>query len=113
MKLTLGQLLRGKRFAEEATASKKRLFARLRSEVVEPVVALPRMFLVGLLGSVFIAAGVAFFLVGSLRLIEHFWAFQGNTSWLSYLVVWFEACLIGLFTVWRIVRTGGVKKDKS
>jgi hypothetical protein len=113
MKLTLGQLLRGKRFAEQADASKKRLYARVRSEVFDPVLALPRMFLVGLLGSAFIAIGVAFFLVGSLRLIEHFWAFQGNTSWLSYLVVWFEACLIGLFTVWRIVRTDGVKKDES
>ncbi len=48
------------------------------------------------------ALGVVFLLVGSLRLVQHFSLFQGNTAWLAYAVVWLESLTIGAFTLWRI-----------
>lgn len=111
MKVTLGQLLKGKRVADKASASKQRLLTRVKQEVLAPVIALPRQLIVGSIGSLSIALGLGFILVGSLRLTQHFWAFQGNTSWLAYVVVWLEAVLLSIFTLWRI--TAGVKKRKG
>lgn len=113
MKFSFGQLITGKRLVNDLSASKERITGRLKDEIVSPLVSLPRQLVVGIIGSLFVATGLAFVLVGSLRLTQHFWAFQGNTSWLAYLVVWFEAVLIALFTLWRISARSKRKKSTS
>jgi len=113
MKFSFGQLLQGKRLADRATDSRRRIVGRVNKEIIQPVTALPRQLIVGSIGSAFIAVGLGFFLVGSLRLTQHFWAFQGNTSWLAYMVVWLEAVLLGSITLWRIFASAKKRRSRS
>lgn len=112
MKFSFEKVRKGKRFVDEFGGAKEHVVGRVKDEIVRPLVSLPRQLIVGTIASLFVAVGIGFILVGSLRLVQHFWAFQGNTAWLAYAVVWFEALLIGAFTLWRIL-SGTSRSKKS
>lgn len=75
----------------------------LVQETIDPIRQLGRFVLFGALGSLFIGIGVLMLLVGLLRLLQgETGAFDGNLSWIPYLIVIVVAALVAAATVARI-----------
>ena len=76
----------------------------LLQETVDPLRQLGRYVVAGALGSLFIGIGVLMLLIGLLRLLQgETGAFDGNLSWLPYVIVIVTAALLAAATVARIV----------
>jgi TRAP-type C4-dicarboxylate transport system permease small subunit len=110
VKFSLKHLRLGKKIFETVMGTRTVVGGRIKREIVKPLLALPRQLIIGSIASLFVAIGLVFVLVGTLRLVQHFWAFQGNTAWLAYAVVFVEAIIFGGLTLWRIVAGGHGKK---
>lgn len=84
----------------------------LLQETVDPLRQLGRYVLWGALGSLLIGIGVLMLLIALLRLLQgETGAFDGNLSWLPYLIVTAAATLVGVATVARIV-TGPARRRR-
>jgi H+/Cl- antiporter ClcA len=84
----------------------------LIQETVDPLRTLGRYVVAGALGSLFVGIGVLMLLIGLLRLLQgETGAFDGNLSWLPYLIVVVVAALVAAATVARIV-TGPARRRR-
>lgn len=82
----------------------------LIQETVDPLRALGRYVAFGALGSFFVGAGAIMLLVALLRLLqEETGAFDGNLSWIPYLIVAIVGTAVIALTVVRIM-TGPAKR---
>jgi len=82
----------------------------LLQETVDPLRQLGRYVVAGAIGSLFIGIGVLMLLIALLRLLQgETGAFDGNLSWLPYLIVIVVAALGAVATVARIV-TGPARR---
>ena len=84
-----------------------------KQETLEPVKGLGRFLAFGVLGSLGIATGFVFVLVGVLRVLQtETSAFHGNLSWLPYVIVIGVAIAVIGLAVWRIMSGPARKRDK-
>jgi hypothetical protein len=84
----------------------------LLQETVDPLRQLGRYVVAGAIGSLFIGIGVLMLLIALLRLLQgETGAFDGNLSWLPYLIVIVVAALVAVATVARIV-TGPARRRR-
>ena len=84
----------------------------LIQETVDPLRKLGRYVVAGALGSLFVGIGVLMLLIGLLRLLQgETGAFDGNLSWIPYLIVVVVATLVAAATVARIV-TGPARRHR-
>lgn len=82
----------------------------LVQETIDPLRTLGRWVAFGTLGSFFVAMGTLMLLVALLRLLqEETGAFDGNLSWIPYLIVTVIAVVVIGLTALRIV-TGPAKR---
>ena len=82
----------------------------LLQETVDPIRTLGRYVLWGTLGSFFVGAGALMLLVALLRLLQgETGAFDGNLSWIPYLIVTVVAICVIALTVLRVV-TGPARR---
>lgn len=60
----------------------------LKQETVAPLKALAGWAFLGFLGSILLAVGAGYFLVGSIRVLQNETGstFEGNLNWLPYLI---------------------------
>ena len=91
-------------------------FALLRDyliqETVDPLRLLGRYVVWGTLGSFFVGVGTLMLLVALLRILqEETSAFQGNLSWIPYVIVVIVAAAVIALTVLRIV-TGPARRRR-
>jgi len=79
------------------------IVAYLKQETVGPLRALGRFVAFGTVGSVFLAGGLVLLLVAVLRALqEETGAFNGNLSWIPYLIVAVLALMVISIAVWRV-----------
>jgi Putative Actinobacterial Holin-X, holin superfamily III len=84
----------------------------LVQETVDPIRTLGRYVLWGTLGSFFVGLGALMLLVALLRLLQgETGAFDGNLSWIPYLIVTVVAVAVIALTVLRIV-TGPARRRR-
>lgn len=84
----------------------------VKQETVEPIKALGRFVGYGLAGSLLIAVGLVLLLVALLRLLQdETSAFEGNLSWLPYVITIAVALLLAALAAWRI--TAGPAKRRT
>ena len=84
----------------------------LIQETVDPLRQLGRYVVAGALGSLFIGIGVLMLLIGLLRLLQgETGAFDGNLSWIPYVIVIVTASLVAAATVARIA-TGPARRRR-
>lgn len=81
----------------------KLLRSYLKQETVGPMKALAGWAFWGFLGSILIAIGAGYFVVGAIRVLQNETGstFQGNLSWLPYLISSFGVVILGIlgFTI--------------
>lgn len=79
------------------------VIAYVKQETLDPLKGVGRFLAFGIAGSLAIAAGVVLLLVAVLRLLQtETTAFQGNLSWIPYLIVVALAGLVIALSAWRI-----------
>jgi len=85
----------------------------VKQETVEPVRSLGRFVAYGLAGSIFLSIGLVLLLLSLLRALqEETGAFNGNLSWLPYLIVVLVALAIAALAGYRI-SAGPAKRRRS
>ena len=76
----------------------------LKQETIGPLKSLGRFVAYGTIGSTFLAGGLVLLLVAVLRALqEETGAFDGNLSWIPYLIVAILAVMIVTIAAWRNV----------
>jgi hypothetical protein len=83
------------------------VIAYAKQETLGPLRSLGRFLGAGVLGSVALAVGVPLLLLALLRALqtETGSTFQGNLSWLPYLITAAAAIGVAALAVWRITKT--------
>jgi uncharacterized BrkB/YihY/UPF0761 family membrane protein len=85
----------------------------LLQETLDPLRALGRYVAFGTLGSLLVGIGALFWLIAVLRLLQgETGAFDGNLSWLPYVIVAVLGLLVMAATAWRIV-SGPARKRSA
>jgi hypothetical protein len=86
-----------------------------KQETLGPVRGLGRFVLFGLLGSSFLAIGLAVLLLAGLRALqdETGTTFAGNLSWAPYLATAAAAVVVAGLAGWRIVRGPAARRGKG
>ena len=80
------------------------VIAYVKQETLDPLKQLGRFVLFGVVGSVAIAVGTVMLLIATLRVLQtETGAFDGNLSWLPYLIVAAIAAAVIAAAGWRIV----------
>jgi len=76
----------------------------LKQETLNPLQALGRFVVYGTVGSIFLAIGLVLLLTAVLRLLqEETGVFNGNLSWIPYLIVAILAVGVIALAAWRVV----------
>jgi hypothetical protein len=84
----------------------------LVQETVDPIRTLGRYVVAGTIGSFFVGAGTLMLLVALLRLLQgETGAFDGNLSWIPYVIVAVVAAIVITLTIVRIV-TGPARRRR-
>jgi predicted cobalt transporter CbtA len=88
------------------------LFAYVKHQTLSPLTGFFRAILVGVVGSVLVATGFAFLVVGLLRLLqdETGTTFQGHLSWLPYLLTLVAASILVGISIPMVLRAGEAKR---
>lgn len=86
-----------------------------KQETLGPLRGLGRFVLFGLLGSTFLAIGLAVLLLAGLRALqdETGRTFAGNWSWAPYLLTAAAAVVVAGLAGWRIVRGPAARRGKG
>lgn len=80
------------------------VIAYLKQETLEPLKGLARFVAFGVAGSVALGVGAVLLLIAALRVLQtETGAFDGNLSWLPYVIVMALASVIVALSAWRIV----------
>jgi uncharacterized membrane protein YeaQ/YmgE (transglycosylase-associated protein family) len=75
-----------------------------KQETIGPLRSLGRFVAFGTVGSIFLGIGFILLLVSLLRLLQEETAtFQGNLSWIPYLIVAVVGVMIIILAAWRVV----------
>lgn len=78
--------------------------AYVKQETLGPLKALGRFVIYGTIGSFFLGIGLVLLLVALLRVLqEETGAFNGNLSWIPYLIVALVATAVVGLAAWRIL----------
>ena len=90
---------------DQVVELKDLVLAEVRQETLDPVTALGKFVLWGVLGAVLIGLGVMFLAMAGLRALqtETGDTFEGNWSWVPYLIV-VVALVIGGLLSWKLGR---------
>lgn len=83
----------------------------VRERTLDPLKALGRFVQFGVLGSLFVGLGATLLLVGFLRFLQSQSAFEGNLSWLPYLIIVVTAVCLMALTAWRVVAGAAKRQD--
>lgn len=77
-----------------------------KQETLGPLRGLGRFLVFGLVGSIFLAVGLAVLLLAGLRAIqsETGTVFAGNLTWVPYLLAAAAAIVVAALSGWRVVR---------
>lgn len=82
-----------------------------KQETLEPLKGLVRFVAFGALGSLAITIGAVLLLIAALRILQtETGTFQGNLSWLPYVIVVGLAGLMIALAAWRIVAGPGARR---
>lgn len=102
----------GSNRSDEMRGIVRDLFAYAKHETLSPLTGFFRAILVGVVGSVLVATGFGFLVVGLLRLLqdETGTTFQGHLSWLPYLLTLVAASILVGISVPMVVRAGEAKR---
>ncbi len=80
------------------------VIAYVKQETLDPLKALGRFVLFGVVGSIAIAVGTIMLLLAGLRVLQtETGTFHGNLSWVPYLIVAAAALAVIGLSLWRIV----------
>jgi len=86
-----------------------------KQETLGPIKGLGRFLAFGVVGSVFLALGLAVLLLAGLRALqtETGTTFAGSMTWVPYLVTAGAALLVAVTAAWRIARGPARRKRKA
>ena len=86
-----------------------------KQETLGPIRGLGRFVLFGLVGSTFLAVGLAVLLLAGLRALqdETGTTFAGNLSWAPYLATAAAAVVIAGLAAWRVARGPATRHGKG
>jgi hypothetical protein len=89
--------------------------AYAKQETLGPLGGLGRFVGYGVGGSIFLAVGLLILLLGGLRALqtETGSTFQGNLSWLPYLITSAVALAVLGLSIWRITKTPSTRVAES
>ena len=86
-----------------------------KQETLGPIRGLGRFVLFGILGSTFLAIGLAVLLLAGLRALQHETGttFAGNWSWAPYLITAGAAVTVAGLAAWRVVQGPAARRGRS
>jgi len=86
----------------------------VKQETLDPLKGLGRFILFGVVGSVFLAIGLVILAVALLRVLqgETDGAFDGNLSWIPYLIVTVMVVAVAVVAVLMIQRGAAKRQDQ-
>ena len=87
----------------------------VKQETLTPLKGLGRFLAFGIAGSLALCAGLLLLLVALLRALqgETGSTFEGNLSWLPYVIVGAAAMLCLGTAAWRVVKGGGARRRRT